>query len=169
MQKSNRPVQRRGAEALQREVGIPMNRPCGLEDVPAFERVMDARIIVFGAAQGNAVIYPPKNQCRVQDKTCYHVQLVPPERGRGPGHFNAVINPKGFLAFNHNCNMCLKGHSHGKKHRCIDTCQKCRQTSCEPGDPTTCRDCNVTCVSNACYLKHKSGSKSACDILGSGH
>ena len=100
MQKSNRPVQRRGAEALQREVGIPMNRPCGLEDVPAFERVMDARIIVFGAAQGNGVIYPPKNQRRVQDKTCYHVQLVPPECGRGPGHFNA----------SYFCARCLKGH-----------------------------------------------------------
>ena len=61
--------------------------------------------------------------------------------------------------------MCLNGHSHGKKHRCIDTCKKCRQTSCEPGEPVTCVECNVTCVSNVCYLKHKSGSKSACDIF----
>ena len=163
IKKNYRPVQRREAEALHHEARVPTNRPSSLVDIPMFEQTMNARIIVFSAAQGNRVVYP--KSIPDDDKPIYYVYLVPSETGDGPGHFHAVVSPKGFLGQDIFCIKCLKGHNNGKKHRCEGTCNKCRKTDCEPGDPVTCRDCNVTCVSEKCYRKHKTGPKSACDLF----
>jgi hypothetical protein len=54
---SNRSKQGKMAKELQQETGIPIDAPCTIKDLAAFEEVMDAQVIVFSSPHGNNIIY----------------------------------------------------------------------------------------------------------------
>ena len=146
-----RPRQKYEALSLHQKAGVPTDRPCTLQDVAAFEKVLnDVQIVVFRADQGNKVMQP--NVERAKQIYIYH---VPPEDGDGPGHFHAIVNPAGFLGSSYFCQKCLRSYSNKKRHQCDNTCKKCKTLNCPAGEEIQCTDCNVTCQSRECFQRHQ--------------
>ena len=60
MRKDRVRTQSKAALELHRRAGVSVKKPCGLDELPAFESEMDAQVVVFGAKIGNRILYQSK-------------------------------------------------------------------------------------------------------------
>ncbi|CAC5359404.1 unnamed protein product [Mytilus coruscus] len=69
-------------------------------------------------------------------------------------HFAAIVSITGFFSCNNFCTNCLKPYSHKHTHSCKTTCTVYCSSNCILTDSTlSCRACNRTCRSIACFYR----------------
>ena len=81
------------------------------------------------------------------------------------GHYNAIVNMRGYMGLPYYCEECHVAYHHRHKHRCKGGCKLCyAPVACEPveeqreeGDDnamTFCTECNRWFVTPTCYAQH---------------
>ena len=83
-----RDVQQKLAEAISHLAGIPVDRPESLNDVEAFERALEVRMMVVSARLGNKVITSPSTD----ERPCIYMYLVDHD------HFHAITSITRFFS-----------------------------------------------------------------------
>ncbi|XP_074596508.1 uncharacterized protein LOC141851659 [Brevipalpus obovatus] len=73
------------------------------------------------------------------------------------GHFNPIINMRGYIGKSYFCDKCHTGSNDRLKHKCKSACRYCSAAEkCENEViKTQCSDCEIIFPSNSCYLRHK--------------
>ncbi len=138
------------AVALSRLAGVPLDRPASLNDIPAFEKILDIRVMVVSSRLGNKFVTSPDKDPR----PCIYVYLVDDD------HFHAITNITGFFSSRYFCHACLKHYDHNEEHQCESHCIVCKRDNCPKTDNTVeCDNCNMTCRSTDCYQRHKEPPK----------
>ena len=126
-------------------------RPCTVRDVPLFEAVLNVKIHVVSAMEGNKIITTSDPDDQRQCIFIYHSQ----EDGEDVGHFDAITKINGFFSSRHYCTVCLVGYN--DDHRCPKSCAKCKRRDCPSGDDENilCRECNRQFRNDDCFNFHK--------------
>ena len=138
------------AVAISRLAGVPLDRPASLNDIEAFEEVLNTRVMVVSARLGNKFITSPSTD----ERPCIYIYLV------DDCHFHTISNITGFFSSIYFCSTCLKHYDHKERHECEVTCIVCKTTNCPKTEsPVTCDQCHMTCRSTKCYQEHKKGGK----------
>ncbi|XP_041361863.1 uncharacterized protein LOC121377830 [Gigantopelta aegis] len=133
--------------------GIRTDQPCSLNDIPAFEVLLQCQILVISAELGNKFI-------RVGDPELTHPKLFLYFVEQPQPHFHGIANIAGFFSMAYFCQSCLKPYSSKKKHSCSTTCIVCYSDDCpEPECLMSCRHCHMTCRSMDCFHRHKQQKK----------
>ena len=134
------------AVAISRLAGVPLDRPASLNDIEAFEEVLNTRVMVVSARLGNKFITSPSTD----ERPCIYIYLV------DDCHFHTISNITGFFSSRYFCPTCLKHYDHKERHECEVTCIVCKTTNCPKTEsPVTCDQCHMTCRSTKCYQEHK--------------
>ncbi|XP_041350680.1 uncharacterized protein LOC121369694 [Gigantopelta aegis] len=129
--------------------GVPTDRPCSLNDIPAFENVLGCQILVVSAELGNKFL-------RVGDQTSQSPKLFLYFVEQPRPHFHAIVNITGFFSASYFCQHCLKPYNNKTHHSCAFTCIVCHSQNCpETEVQITCLHCHVTCRSPECFWRHK--------------
>ena len=137
------------ARQLQEKAGKSEHIPCNINDIPAFEKVLDAQVIVMSNCD---VRRPIRTGV---DKPCklyiQHVKVDDIEN-----HFNAIVSIVGFVGEAYFCDKCFKGYRTKLTHRCQYTCPNCKSNTCknEREVAMMCEACHVTFYSQSCYDNH---------------
>jgi len=138
------------ARTLCRLTGVSTERPASLNDIPAFEDVLDVNILVISAKLGNKFVRITDNTHR---KNVY-LYLV-------NDHYHAIANISGFFLSHYFCESCLQPYDHNHRHFCATTCIVCKRDGClETDTPLSCRRCHMTCRSLECFNRHKQNTVS---------
>jgi len=125
-------------------------RPASLNDIPAFEDLLDVNILVISAKLGNKFVRITDNTHR---KNLY-LYLV-------DDHYHAIANISGFFLSHYFCESCLQPYDHNHRHFCATTCIVCKRDGClETDTPLSCRRCHMTCRSLECFNRHKQNTVS---------
>ncbi|KAL5018216.1 hypothetical protein ScPMuIL_003938 [Solemya velum] len=134
------------ARELCRRAGLPVDRPASINDLPAFEQLLDIKILVVSARAGNKFLTSPDNSQR----PCVYLYLV------DDCHFHAISSITGLFGSNYFCQQCLKHYDHRELHTCDTHCKSCLSDACPVTDTLlTCKNCKVTFRSHNCFLRHK--------------
>ena len=134
------------AKALSQMAGVPMGRPASLNDIEAFEKVLEVRVMVVSARLGNKFITSPSTV----ERPCIHVYLVDDD------HYHAITSITGIFSCNYFCQKCLKHYDHKEYHQCDIRCIVCKMDNCPKTDsPLKCTTCNMDCRSDKCNENHK--------------
>ncbi|XP_041361018.1 uncharacterized protein LOC121377177 [Gigantopelta aegis] len=129
--------------------GVPTDRPCNLNDIPAFEQVLGCQILVISAELGNKFL-------RVGDQTSQAPRLFLYFVEQPTPHFHAIVKITGFFSASYFCQHCLKPYNNKLDHSCSLTCIVCHSQNCpETEVQMSCRHCHVTCRSPECFQRHK--------------
>ncbi len=146
--KEGKTIQRDRAIELHVLAGVPTYAPCGLEQVEAFQKVVENyQLCVVSKEHLNKIIYqgPPK------PKGIYLLY--------NDSHFDLITSMAAYLDRKHWCHDCKIGYDHKQKHRCRDTCRVCRSGNCLMSDRVDqwvrCSDCKRYFKSRECYENHK--------------
>ena len=154
----NRKEQKNLALRLCREANIPINRMGTLNDIQAFETVLDVQILVISAMRGNKFVRVGENRVNK-----IYIYLDDEEQ-----HFHSITKIAGFFGGAYFCEQCLKPYNGGKRgqHVCETACMVCKSKNCIETEPVVCVDCNMTCRNKECMERHKVKGKegSQCDI-----
>ena len=150
LRKKARKEQKNLAVALSRLAGVPLDRPASLNDVEAFEKVLDIRVMVVSARLGNRFITSPSTDQR----PCIYLYLV------DDCHYHTISSVTGFFSSIYFCSFCLKHYNNRERHECEVTCIVCKTTDCPKTEaPVTCKKCHMTCRSEKCYQRHSTKNK----------
>ena len=145
-----RKEQKNLAVALSRLAGVPLDRPASLNDVEAFEKALDIRVMVVSARLGNKFITSPSTDQR----PCVYLYLV------DDCHYHTISSVTGFFSARYFCSSCLKHYNNRNEHECEVTCIVCKTTDCLKTEETvTCQICHMTCRSQKCYQRHSTKQK----------
>ena len=126
------------ALAISRLAGVPLDRPASLNDIEAFEEVLNSRVMVVSARLGNKFITSPSTD----EQPCVYIYLV------DNCHFHTISNITGFFSSAYFCSRCLKHYANKERHECEVTCIMCKTTNCPKTEsPVTCDQCHMTCRS----------------------
>ncbi|XP_074596429.1 uncharacterized protein LOC141857628 [Brevipalpus obovatus] len=73
------------------------------------------------------------------------------------GHYNPIINMKGYIGRSHFCEKCHIGSNNRSRHRCRNSCKYClAPDKCEDEmNKMHCSDCEIIFPSNSCFNRHK--------------
>jgi hypothetical protein len=146
----SRNEQRDFATALCKLAGVATDRPSSIDEIEAFENVLNVRIFVISASMRNKFIRVGNNDH--DDRDSLYLYMV---KEKGIFHYHAITNIVGFFSAIHFCTTCLKPYNQVESHRCATTCIVCKSTECPETDhPLTCRQCHMTCRSPSCYDRH---------------
>ena len=117
-----------------------MDRPASLNDVEAFEEVLEVRVMVVSARLGNKIITSPS----------FYVYLVDDD------HHYAITSITGFFCCAYFCKSYLKHYDHKERQQCDTKCIVCKTDNCPKTEsPVKCQDFNMDCISEKYYQKHK--------------
>ena len=86
------------AVAISRLAGVPLDRPASLNDIEAFEEVLNSRVMVVSARLGNKFITSPSTD----ERPCVYIYLV------DDCHFHTISYITGFFSSAYFCSRCLK-------------------------------------------------------------
>ncbi len=97
-----------------------MDRPASLNDVVAFERVLDVRVMVVNARLNNKFVTNPSED----ERPCIYIYLLDDD------HFHAISSITGFFSAAYFCETCLKHYDHRERHECESYCIVCKTDKC---------------------------------------
>ena len=144
------------ATTMVRAVGLEQDGCSDLKYIGKYEEHIQANIVVVGASQQNAVIYP--DQLNPAYSITYYVYYVASTDAQLPGHYHTIKSMTGLLNMSYFCDKCMTGYHHKGEHHYKATCEKCKTTEClkEPTSTTKlpCDVCGVTFRSRDCYDRH---------------
>ncbi len=147
----SRQEQKKLAIKLCEMADVPTDRPCSLNDIPAFEEVLGCQILVISAQMGNKFIRVGDQDSDLPRLFIYLVEEPKP-------HFHAIVSITGFFSASYFCHHCLKPYNNRMKHSCSETCIVCHSQECPETDAQmTCKHCHMTCRSPECFQRHKLG------------
>ena len=106
---SKSPMQRKLAEIVHGQTGLPFNLPVSLKDIPLFEHVTQRQVVVFSATSANKPIYVGTPR----DKRIYLYHTI---TARG-GHFDTIGSITGCLGVAYFCEKCFIGYQVKSKHK----------------------------------------------------
>ena len=89
-----RSAQKRKASLYHELSGVQSDKQCSLLDIPMFEAILDISVVVFAGHLHNSIIYPDNG--RPAKQRC--VFLYYNKNANGEGHFDCIINIKGFFS-----------------------------------------------------------------------
>lgn len=137
------------ALALQQKTDLPTTAPLRVDQLAAFEAVLNVKIVViqFVDQSSEASI----TQC--SNKTSPNIIFLYLTNE----HFHAVVNPHAMFPKRKICMDCFETYpALSRTHPCAPSpCWICHRVECEYDKPIKCRDCNFKCKSQACYDTHK--------------
>ena len=136
--------QRRMAERLALDAGLPLDRPLTIADLDPVEDLLNVNVAVLSADSGNKFVRRPNRQDR---RTLY---LYHHNR-----HFDAIVSLTGFLGYSYFCEQCCQPYSNKNQHSCSVCCTSCENTDCPVLDEIECPSCHVICRSQACLERHR--------------
>ena len=120
LRKKARKEQKNLAVALSRLAEVPLDRPASLNDVEAFERALDIRVMVVSARLGNKFITSPSTDQR----PCVYLYLV------DDCPFPYDFQCHGIFSAGYFCSSCLEHYNNKERHECEVTCIVCKTTDC---------------------------------------
>ena len=100
----NRDVLRKEAEKLQILAGFPLSHIPSFTDIAAFERAVNAQIIVFQAGTDTTPVYVGKEDMQ---RTLYLFYVKSSNAVKSPGHFHAITNINGIFNGSTFCKDCM--------------------------------------------------------------
>ena len=136
--------QRRMAERLALDAGLPLDRPLTIADLDPVEDLLNVNVAVLSADSGNRFVRRPNRPDR---RTLY---LYHHDR-----HFDAIVSLTGFLGYSYFCEQCCQPYSNKNKHSCSVCCTSCEHQNCPVLDEIECPSCHVICRSQACLERHR--------------
>lgn len=146
------------ALALHRAAGLPTDRALTVDQLVAFETVLQMKIAVIQFLPDSSE--PCITQCSARQATedsiifLYHVH----------DHFHAVVNVDAMFPKRKVCMNCLATYpAMSRTHPCSPApCFVCKRRECpEEGTGVFCPVCNFTCRSRACFDAHRAEIKGA--------
>jgi hypothetical protein len=144
----NRKEQKNLAAAICKLAGVPTDRPASIDDIQAFENVLDVRIMVVSSRLGNRFVTSPATEH--PERPCIYLYLTRDD------HYHAIASITGFFCSGYFCKKCLKHYNNVERHRCEITCIVCKSDQCPVTEsPRDCSECNMTCRSEVCFQRHK--------------
>ena len=156
-------IQFQRALDLHQAANVPLDIPCGLNEVNLFQQYLtNYQIIVVSGAHNNSIIYPSEPPGIDEKPTLalyYH-----------NNHFDTITTLPGFLNRSYFCRRCHKAYSNTADHVCPAACGSCRRFECYiQGDGIRCNECNRMFKNQACYNHHKGpingGGRSICEVV----
>ena len=144
------------ATKLSNLAGVAIDRPASLNDIPAFENVIDVDILVISARKGNKFLRVPSTDEGEQPATRPKLYLYFLDgRGDEVGHFHAITKITGFFKSSYFCETCLKPFNDKHKHNCTNYCRVCKTKDCKVTETMlSCRHCHMVCRSVECFTRH---------------
>jgi len=148
-----RQLQSREAARLQLDAGLALDAVPAFTDIQAFERVVNARIIVFGMGYGVRPLYAGNEDGQ---HTLYLVYVVDPLKPRAVGHFHPIVKIHAFFGSSGFCERCLKPYDKRFGHRGCDMCSSCKSNECVSveSEKHVCSKCNRFMQSIDCNERH---------------
>ena len=160
---------RQEVNILMNSCNIPSSRQGYLDDIPHYENFLKKSICVISSAEGNDIIYPGSDRYRTTSDRLYLYHWKP--YLSDSFHFDVVTNVAAFMGKADICLDCDKILSHGEKenHSCFLWCTVCQSKQCllQRGAEIQCANCNFTCRSQACYLRHQKPNKNGVNLCSS--
>ena len=149
----NRDVLRKEAEKLQILAGFPLSHIPSFTDIAAFERAVNARIIVFQAGTDTTPVYVGKEDMQ---RTLYLFYVKSGNAAKSPGHFHAITNINGIFNGSTFCKDCMACFKKKNKHSCYSKCLSCGRKDCVivEEEKKTCTTCNRHLNSKLCFDGH---------------
>ena len=163
MTRRDRPLfQKNEAVRIQRLAGFAEDKVISFLDIPAFEKALGYRIVIFAPHIQNRVIYSGKGNW---DKSLFLVYVRDEKAPNKPGHYHAIVKLQGFHKCNFFCPSCLKPANSASAHFCYGHCSVCRREPCRLNDneSTVCPDCKRLTRSVECMRVHK--EKGVCQSI----
>ena len=143
-------AQTKAAKHLCQSASVPMDRMANLNDIPQFEETLKLKILVVSERHNNNFIY---TGTAVEGQKKIFLYLT---EDKGVPHFHAITSITGFFSQSYFCETCLKPCQSRKNHSCDTHCMVCASFECpETDSPMKCAECNMTCRSRSCYVRHK--------------
>ena len=105
-------------------VGVSTEKPCNINEIEHFERLLNLQILVISAKLGNKFIRVGEDE---PGRKKVYLYLV--ERDDF-SHFTAIANITGFFCCSYFCSTCLKPYNDKDKHSCETTCSVCCSSDC---------------------------------------
>ena len=131
--------------------GIEKKEIVDLDDIFTIQRMVhDYKLIVIDRNNWRNIIY--KGDCGAQN-----LYIEFDSCGSDIGHYNPIINMRGYTGLSYFCEKCHVGSNNRLKHVCRGSCKYCSATEeCQQEViKTLCSACNIIYPSNSCYLRHK--------------
>ncbi|KAK3913494.1 putative DNA polymerase [Frankliniella fusca] len=133
-------------------VGVSPDRPCGLEEVDKFQKLLENhRICVFldRGGKDKAYVGPKSTEEQPRKSICLFWH---------EGHFHAVLKPSAAFGCVYFCNDCLEGYSNKGEHHCPGSCWRCGSSKDHPlngGKYIDCTLCGRFFATQECFDYHK--------------
>lgn len=142
-------IQKREAEELRKNVGIPEDRAGLLTDIPLYEDYLQVSISVISSQIGNRKVY------NGSEKYNRKIFLYHSNDHSKNGHFDTITKINAVMCTQYYCNACGKGFKSRTSHKCKDWCNICGRENCQLKEDHICPDCNASCRSYDCFEAHK--------------
>ena len=129
------------------QAGLQFDNIFEPEDIKNFERVCNVKIVV----------YDFKLDCLYDNKNNTNPREIYIILNSEKEHFQFVITKmNAFLGEPYYYKFCRIGYSHKEQHKCKNTCQSCKSSTCnQNGTDITCVDCNRDFQGEKCFENHK--------------
>lgn len=134
---------------LQRLAGLSDRTQVTLTDIGKFEQILNRKIVVF--------YRPPEDRTLSLIETDYPNTPLPLYLFLFRHHYYGIKNLKKFLGIPYICEECHRGYYKREEHFCQNRSNLCFDPACPSHflDSVICTDCNRSCRTSMCYLKHK--------------
>ena len=142
-------IQYKEAEKIAINVGLDINNPIGSDQWQILQNYFNEyQIVVIDSSinlKAKQFIYRgPSNTKHI------YVQYI-------HGHYNAIVNIRGFLGTNYFCEECFKGYYHITDHICKEKCKLCfGKCEMDKNNKIKCNICNLEYLGNNCFENHLS-------------
>lgn len=130
---------------LANTLGLPFDKPIGLNEIQLVERHLeDYQLIVIDANCLNQIVYMGNRKSKTIVLYCHD------------NHYFLIKSLPSFYSCKHFCYTCNKAYSSMyEKHACNDVCKVCRNKKCDKQkSPIQCEFCYVYCVDEVCLASH---------------
>ncbi len=145
------PIQRKLARALCDAAGVCHTTPCGADEYPKFQSVLEEyQLHIVSRDHFDTIIYKGPEAKEKKIYLWLH-----------QNHFDVIATMAGFLQKVYFCTACCKGYDHANAHVCSVICRHCRKEGCtatkeerikERLDP--CPSCDRYFYTNQCFQNH---------------
>ncbi|XP_055329380.1 uncharacterized protein LOC129582035 isoform X2 [Paramacrobiotus metropolitanus] len=134
---------------LVQDAGLTIGKMFGLEDLPAFQRVLKCQVKVISVQEGNTLIAQVPEKKKPGMKQIYLMY--------DKNHFDLITKPSGYHMQSYYCTNCDQGYGRKTDHRCEQRCNMCyrSKSDCKASDPKLCPDCGRTFTNKECFDVHK--------------
>ena len=154
LRKNKSPQQKKKAQELLRNVGLPLDHVGALADIPKFEDFFQVSISVISLLRSAQPVYVGKEEYSERKIILLHTESSNPSQA---GHFDLVTSLTGLFCRHYVCPDCFKSYNTRGRHSCKTTCEICGYEKCKQVTSTLCGLCNRMCRSASCLDRHQNG------------